>query len=773
MEEKIKTIARVSSEISACIFIGSLLLLFNPNMPVYEHSGIKIAVVESMLLFIVSVAVYIGTKRIASLIEGCHGKGNEFIYSRPWTKMFLISFSALFIELMLIRFCSSQIRIFAFYKNIPLIASFLGLGLGCWLGQGRQRHVFLFLLGLIPLAVILAIMPQTGGHLLNFMAAIGSSEHLLGEVVVKQPAWYMAFMGQFVMAIFSIIAFISITFLFVLLGRLLGEAFENLPRLEAYTINIIGSLAGVLFFIGLSYLHTPPWLWFVVGLAPLLAWTTNRRYLMAAIVLSALSVLAVWPSYGMTVWSPYQKLVCHLIPNPSGNSSSSQILLVKISDVFYQVAAEMKPNASDNGEYKLLHYNAIYEQIPRPDNVLVVGSGTGNDVAAALRAGASRVDAVDIDPVIVEMGYLYHPERPYENPRVRVIIDDARAAFRTLPEGSYDAVIFGLLDSHTQLGASSLRLDNYVFTLESFFAAKRLLKPTGYLIVTAATFRDWFKARLAKMIEVTMSSPVHISTYQNWTWTTYIAQNKPSFQSNKPAHASDPEVSQLPSDDWPFLYLKNKNIPVAYIIIVICLAITSVVVLKAGGLEIGRFSSYYTHLFFLGAAFLLMEVHAINRLALLFGTTWLVSAVTIAIVLLMIVLANFTVMVWKKIPYKAAYFALLISLVASFWFQPGDVLGQGLGLALSYGILLLLPVYFAGLIFARSFHVAELAGPAIGANILGSVLGGWVEYATMITGIRALVILAAIFYAISGLMLLAGSRGVKAVLIRILHLKSW
>lgn len=131
------------------------------------------------------------------------------------------------------------------------------------------------------------------------------------------------------------------------------------------------------------------------------------------------------------------------------------------------------------GENPFPLYDAALVQLPQRERVLVVGAGTGNDVAAALRAGATEVVAVDIDPAIVAMGRAHHPEQPYSDPRVRVVVDDARRAFRTLPKAHFDGVIFGLLDSHTQLGMSSVRLDNYVFTLESLGEARQLLRPGG------------------------------------------------------------------------------------------------------------------------------------------------------------------------------------------------------------------------------------------------------------------------------------------------------
>jgi hypothetical protein len=152
-------------------------------------------------------------------------------------------------------------------------------------------------------------------------------------------------------------------------------------------------------------------------------------------------------------------------------------------------------------------------------------------------------------------------------------------------------------------------------------------------------------------------------------------------------------------------------------------------------------------------------VHAINRLALLFGTTWMVSAVTIALVLGLIVFANLTILLFPRLPYWLSYSALASSLLLSYAIQPSAVLGSGAALQLAFGALLLSPVYFAGLVFARSFSTASMAGPAVGANILGSVLGGWIEYGTMALGMRPLVMLAAGFYAFSLAMLLRSPRG--------------
>jgi hypothetical protein len=217
------------------------------------------------------------------------------------------------------------------------------------------------------------------------------------------------------------------------------------------------------------------------------------------------------------------------------------------------------------------------------------------------------------------------------------------------------------------------------------------------------------------------------------------------------AGAADAAATVLPTDDWPFLYLPDRQVPRAYLVVVALLALASIAVLRAGGLDLGRFSVFHGHLFFLGAAFLLMEVYAINRLALLFGTTWLVSAVTIAVVLVLILAANATVELGVAIPVPVAYGALAACLVAGYLVGPAAAVGRGVGAELLYALLLLAPVYFAGLVFSRSFSRAAASGPAIGANILGSVVGGWAEYSTMMVGIRGLALLALAFYLASWL----------------------
>src|SRR5262245_65605719 len=82
-----------------------------------------------------------------------------------------------------------------------------------------------------------------------------------------------------------------------------------------------------------------------------------------------------------------------------------------------------------------------YRKLPPAQDILVIGAGSGNDVAAALLSGAARVDALEIDPVIADLGKQYHPARPYQDERVHLVVDDARA-FMSFTTRKYDLIIF-------------------------------------------------------------------------------------------------------------------------------------------------------------------------------------------------------------------------------------------------------------------------------------------------------------------------------------------
>jgi SAM-dependent methyltransferase len=605
--------------------------------------------------------------------------------------------------------------------------------------------VLLFLAGIAAVGLFFSIGAQALGAMLGAAAQFASSERVFGygfpdlnvSLLVKLVA--NVHIGLYCGAVF-----IAVAWLFSQLGRILGGNFEGLPRLPAYSINILGSLAGLLVFVALSRLQTSPWVWFLVGLAPLLLWLGHRRALWTGTIFTVLAALFVAPTLHDTVWSSYQKLVGRAEPNG---------YRIDISDTIYQWAMDLRPETiARSGFNPSPNYDMEFKGHSRLDNVLVIGAGSGNDVAAALRAGAKHIDAIDIDQAIVEMGRQHHPEHPYDDPRVRVIVDDARSAIKKMSAARYDVVVFGLLDSHTQLGTSSVRLDNYVFTQESFSAAARLVRPDGSLVFSVVTAVDWIRTRFSTMLGHACGAPV-----QAWDFgvsTLYVC--KPTVADPDPS-ATGAAIG-APVDDWPFPYLATRGIPSSYVIVIGMLAAVSVFWLRRQGIGKVDLTPLSAHMFLLGAAFLLMEVYAINRLALLFGTTWLVSAVSIAAMLVEILAANLIAGLTRIDLRPAAYLGLAVLLPAGWFIGPEIVLGRDWPLSLGYALFLLSPVFCAGIVFATSFNRSKHAGTALGANILGAVLGGWAEYSSMATGIRFMALVAFGLYAASLICLILNRR---------------
>lgn len=143
-------------------------------------------------------------------------------------------------------------------------------------------------------------------------------------------------------------------------------------------------------------------------------------------------------------------------------------------------------------------YNLPFLIHPQSRDVLIIGSGGGNDIAGALRANVNAVDAVEIDPEIINFGKKYHPEQPYSSPKVAVFNDDGRSFLKSTNK-KYDVIILGLADSHTQTSSqTNVRLDNYLYTKESFEEIKQRLKPGGIVFLSFDVYKEWIGQRIQK-----------------------------------------------------------------------------------------------------------------------------------------------------------------------------------------------------------------------------------------------------------------------------------
>ena len=396
---------------------------------------------------------------------------------------------------------------------------------------------------------------------------------------------------------------------------------------------------------------------------------------------------------------------------------------------------------------------SVYGDLP-PGPVLVVGSGTGNDVSAALRNTTRDVYAVDIDPAILELGRAHHPERPYESERVTVVTADARSFLHSTKE-EFALVVFGFLDSHRLLSSfSSVRLDNFVYTTEALEEVKRVLAPGGALVLTFSVAREWLHERFVLMIDEVFDFRTQTFFQRSpYTYGVVYANRKGLVPPAASARATAGADSiRTATDDWPFLYLKEPAIPPHYrvfIAIVLALGFLPLLTLPRG--ERGVRMPY----FLLGAGFFLIETSNIVTLSILFGSTWWVNVLVFAGILALVLLGNLTA-ARLAAPRLRTLFALLgASIVLAYATPTSALLSIDLGplREIAAVVVFLGPVYFASLIFATLIKGEARLYQAYGSNVLGAVVGGAGEYLSLVMGFKFLLVLTLGFYAAAFLFL--------------------
>jgi hypothetical protein len=424
------------------------------------------------------------------------------------------------------------------------------------------------------------------------------------------------------------------------------------------------------------------------------------------------------------------------------------------------------------------YYEFPYYFKKAPGNVLVLGAGMGNDVAVALKMGARHVDAVEIDPKIIELGKRYHPEKPYLDARVTLIADDARTFTRNTDK-KYDLIVFGTLDSHNLFSQmSSIKMENFVYTLESFREARKALSKDGLLYINTG-FADYPVILLRiynTLAEVFGEKPLFflnnksISMYLsggNRVRIEDLLQSVPQHDFRRRVMIDDTRIRQefpesyiLTTDNWPQMFLKQKMIPKEYLFALGILFVVSALFITFYFGKSGKFSPGY---FFLGAGFMLLETKGITEMGLVFGTTWLVNSVVIASILLIILVVNLFLIRFERFEKTLPMYLLLgISLLASYFF-PVSSLGIDSRMLkyLCSGLFVALPFVFAAFIFGMAFRKAgDQATVFLASNMLGAIFGGIVEYASMIYGIKSLYLFSLVLYFIAMMAMTAWDTGV-------------
>lgn len=685
--------------------------------------------------------------------------------SRPRdAAVFWVSVLLLFLELLVIRWVSVEVRIFAHLKNLVLISAFLGAGLGCF-HAARPIHLWIsaaFLAATIALVVNpLRVEVLSMQRITQDLAPL--SAYLFYEVK-GNFAWEATLVGLgWTFLLFGLIAAI-----FYPIGQLLGSLFEDHPHpLHAYAVNLAGSLVGIVLFVATSAFSLPPLAWFTAAaLMHLgLALRRSRAELLAVPLLAAAIACLAWQrDPGRTVWSPYQKLTL-LSGAEQGATLVTSRHTIRTNNTGYQGMLDLSDASEIPAQDRARsQYNFPYRLIAPPEDVLLVGAGSGNDASGALRNGASWIDAVEIDPAILAMGKELHPERPYSDPRVHAVVDDARSFFKKTTR-RYDLVWFGLADSVTLLSThNNIRLDHYLYTVESLTEAASLLKPGGVIVMTYSVTDDFIADRLKGLFnEVFGHAPmVFIFPWSDLGWggVCYVGGPEASMREVDARIAAQPWVrdwiaehpapayrmeTPLTTDDWPYLFHPVAGIPAVHLVVT---GILLALLLVGKRALVGR-AAIDRRFFCLGGGFLLLEVQNISKGALVFGATWEVNAFIISAILLMAFFATLLVARLRPGPRGLAVaWALLLATLLANYFLPIGFLNrvQGTGKFLVASAFLTSPMFFAGIVFSSAFAEAPSKAAALGANLLGAIVGGMLESLSFVLGVRALLLIAAFFY---------------------------
>ncbi|MDQ4034387.1 MAG: spermidine synthase [Chloroflexota bacterium] len=639
----------------------------------------------------------------------------------PRMRLVLLSFLMLFVELALIRWLGSNVVYLSFFSNLVLLGSFLGIGLGFIRARSSRNLTkwipvaLTFFIGFVLIARV--EIDRTGDDLIYF-----------GEPSVSGlPAWLML-----------PVIFLAVTGVMTLIGEAVGRQFAVFEPLEAYRLDIAGSLLGILGFSALSLLWAPPVAWaLVAAVVMLVLFREVRRPLQMVAILGMVLILgreSLVPEYS---WSPYYKLaVVALKGNPDYHITVNGIPHQDISSV-----ADIRRDADSI-------YREPYRRAGDVEgaDVLVIGAGTGTDVALALSEEVGSVDAVEIDPRLLEIGTKLHPDQPYSDARVSTYLADGREYLENTGT-TYDLILFALPDSLTLVsGQGALRLESYLFTVEAMEAARERLRPDGVFAMYNYYREDWLVERLANTLETVYGVPACVDSVGAVGRLAMLTVGRDEPVDCEGGAFLDTTSVQPATDNYPFLYLRSPGLPPIYLVTVLLIVAASLGLVRGVGGPL-RGMSRYVDVFFMGAAFLLLETKAVVQFALLFGTTWIVNLLVFAGVLLSVLLAVELARRVPDLPRTALYLVLFASLGIAFLVPPAALLGMAAAPRFALATALwFTPIFAANLIFAERFRRAEAAYVAFGTNLLGAMIGGVLEYLSLIVGFQLLVIVVAALY---------------------------
>ena len=332
---------------------------------------------------------------------------------------------SLFLELLLIRWESGVFAVFALYKNFALLSCFCGLGIGYAKAEDKQLA--------LPAALPMTLLLLALFTFLRYGTGIAGNTVFQVVPVREEASVFFAFnpsVTPLMHVVYSIPVYLLLAVTFVLnvlvmfpVGQFCGHVMQRLPALPSYGFNLLGSIAGVVLLFLLSWAWAGPVIWFslaAMGMAVFLLQSRSARLIACASAIGCAAV-AGWPTAPLTPDRLFALSVDREgfpAQRAYGAIDFRQLLSKGILDLNLANPKRETDDAT-RGSRRLLRIALQDRQ----------GAGPGRDRGRRQRAmtspppwrnHAGHVDAVEIDPVIRDLGLENHPEHPYADPHVRL-----------------------------------------------------------------------------------------------------------------------------------------------------------------------------------------------------------------------------------------------------------------------------------------------------------------------------------------------------------------
>jgi hypothetical protein len=327
-----------------------------------------------------------------------------------------------------------------------------------------------------------------------------------------------------------------------------------------YGADLLGATAAALAVVPLMHKVPTPLIVAGAGLLPAAALAVLGRNRAALVAGAAVVLLAAWPDalrvrYGKVYseegldllyerWTPTARLTVISTPfyqRGFGWGMGSRYVPRPVDQVWLeQDGAAGTPithvtGAPDELSHLFYDVTSLADQIQPPVTACVIGAGGGRDVLAALASGAMSVDAVELNPAIVELvstrfgdysGDVYHA------PGVHAVVSEGRSYLTRSPK-RYDMIQISLIDSWAATAAGAYALsENYLYTLEAYRLYWNRLSLKG-MLSTSRWITSLEAVRLANLVREALSREgvanpdAHLAIAQGGQVATVLAAREP------------------------------------------------------------------------------------------------------------------------------------------------------------------------------------------------------------------------------------------------------